>query len=94
MRTNEDLVKVRVHLYAIADLDWERIEADPHWDLIAQGFDLTDLEQRKQALFRYLGRYLASEKLFAQQPVYGTNGPSELFITDMEVIANGNSNTA
>jgi hypothetical protein len=90
MRAFDDLIRVRVSTYLIADLDWERIEADPNWELVSRQFDITDPKEKQTALFRYLGEYIAREQLLINMPC--TNGPSDLYITDMEVI-NGNSNS-
>lgn len=91
MRTVEDLIKVRITTYFIADLDWERIESDPNWKIVSQQFDLYDPKQRQQALFRYIAEYTAREQVLVN--VSSTNGPSDLYITEMEVVGDGYSSS-
>lgn len=86
MRSPEDLIRLRVSIYSLVDLDRERIESDPAWEEVSKHFDLTDPEQSKQALFRYLGFYVNREQLFDSKFMPATNGPSDLFITDMTMI--------
>lgn len=86
MRSPEDLIRLRVTLYALVDLDKERIESDPAWDEVSKHFNLEDPAQNTQALYRYLGFYINREQLFDNKFMPATNGPSDLFITDMELI--------
>jgi hypothetical protein len=75
-------------MYAIADLDWERIENDPYWQWIIEQVDISDSKQKEAALFQYLTDHVLREQLFATRPVFGTNGPSDLYVTNLEVVRN------
>lgn len=86
MRSPDDLIRLRVSTYTLVDLDRERIESDPAWDEVSKNFDLEDPDQNKQALFRYLGFYINREQLFDSKFMPATNGPSDIFITNMELI--------
>lgn len=86
MRSPDDLIRLRVTTYALVDLDRERVEEDPAWDEVSKNFDLEDPEQSKQALFRYLGFYINREQLFDSKFMPATNGPADIFITNMEII--------
>lgn len=86
MRTPEDHIKIKLTAYSVFDLDWERIETDPGWIMVSSKFDIDNPEEKKQALFLYLGYYIAREQLFDSQFVPCTNGPADLHILDMEVV--------
>lgn len=94
MRGPEDLIRIKVMMEAIVDLDRERIVEDPAWAAIADNIDLNDPEQREQALFVYLGLYIRREqkKLFDSVFMPSTNGPADMTIKDMEDVTNGNGN--
>ena len=93
MRDMTDLALIRVTLTGTVNLDLERVENDnPRWETISHKYDLGDPEQRKQALFEYLASYLAGEKLFDNEFMPSTNGPADLYLTDMEDVTNGNAN--
>lgn len=94
MRGPEDLILIKVSLSSTISLDRERIIEDPQWAAIADRIDLNNTEQREQALFEYLARYInrGNEKLFDSVFMPSTNGPSDLNIEKMEVV-NGYSTT-
>lgn len=94
MRDMNDIAQIQVQLQGVVSLDLERVEEDPRWDTISRKYDLNDPEQRKQALFEYLGSYIAGERLFDSSFMPSTNGPADLFILDMEELSNGNGNGA
>lgn len=86
MRSPEDLVRIRVKLSAVIDLDRERVVEDPAWAAVADPLDLSDPEQLEQALQLYLAAYLRREMLFDTLFMPSTNGPAEVSIDEMEVI--------
>lgn len=90
MRSDKDLLRIRVTAYSLVDLDLERVESDPRWEQIALRYDLNDPESKTQALFEYLGSYVSQELLFDSNFMPSTNGPAGLFITDMEDVTHGN----
>lgn len=93
MRDMNDLALIRVTVTGTVSLDLERVESDnPRWETISHKYDLGDPEQKKQALFEYLASYLSGERLFDSSFMPSTNGPADLFITDMEEVTNGNAN--
>jgi len=93
MRGPEDLIQVELRLRAIVSLDRERITEDPVWAGIADSIDLQDPEAVKQALYRYIGQYVAREKkqLFDAIFMPSTNGPADLTIESIEELSNGGS---
>jgi hypothetical protein len=93
MRTQEDLILVRVNMTALVSLDLERITEDPAWAAIADNVNLSDSDQREQALFNYLASYIQRHQLFGGSVFMpATNGPSDINIINMEEITNGTSN--
>jgi hypothetical protein len=81
MRHPSDRIMVNVSLLAIADLDLERIEEDPVWEMIR-----VNAPDQETALGSYIAHYLRNVLLFTNMP--STNGPSSVFIEKVEV-ANG-----
>ena len=91
MRTQEDLIEVRVEMVSTISLDRERIIEDPAWAAIADNINLEDKEQVEQALFLYLKSYIIRQQLFgACIFMPATNGPSDIEVKSMEEV-NGNS---
>lgn len=89
MRTDDDIVQVKMTLAASVSIDLERVEeGDPMaWQQASLGLDLSDPIQKQQAIFKYLGMYLSRELLLTQCP--STNGPGELWPIEMEVVKYG-----
>ena len=89
MRSEDDIVQVKMTLAASISLDMQRIEEDDPvaWEQASSGMNLNDTEEKKQALFRYLGLYIARELLLTKCP--STNGPGEIWPMDMEVVKYG-----
>jgi len=89
MRSDEDIIQVRMTLAASISLDMQRIEEDDSlvWQQASADMDLTDPDQKKQAVFRYLGLYIARELLLTGCP--STNGPGETWPIEMEIIKYG-----
>lgn len=87
MRDDTDITLVRIVLSGTISLDWERIEADPAWVFVTAGMDLSDPEDRKQALFKYIGAYLSRQLLLTDCP--STNGPGQVWPIEMEVVSGG-----
>lgn len=90
MRSQEDLIQVKVTLNATISLDRERIIEDPAWAAIADNVDLNDPEQREQALFLYLAGYINREQLFDSVFMPSTNGPADIRVEKMEDVSDGN----
>jgi hypothetical protein len=84
MRTEEDIIRVRVGLSGILELDLERIELDPNWRQIAMTYDLNDSQERAKALMAYVSHYVVRERFLREMP--STNGPGELNLLQMEVV--------
>jgi hypothetical protein len=89
MRTDQDIVQVRMSLVASISLDLQRIEEDDPvvWQQASEGIDLEDPVQKRQAIFKYLGMYLSRELLLTECP--STNGPGEVWPIEMEVVKYG-----
>lgn len=83
MRSEEDIVEVRIEMSSLLSLDWERIENDPIWIQIGNDCNLSDPAQRHQALLRYIGAYIGLEKFFRDCP--STNGPASVWAHNMEI---------
>lgn len=86
MRSPDDLIRVRVTMYSPIYLDKERIESDPRWEEVSRHFDFSQPGQKEQALYQYLGLYINREQLFDSRFMPASNGPADIFITDMELI--------
>lgn len=78
MRGPQDRVLVQLTLLAVADLDWERIQEDPIWEMINASSPDEDT-----AIQRYIAEYLRNILLFTNMPC--TNGPSSITIEKAEV---------
>ena len=79
MRGPSDRILATVTLLTVADLDMERIEEDPIWEMVS-----VNAPDKETALQMYLNEYLRKVLLFRDTP--STNGPSPVFIEKVEVI--------
>lgn len=85
MRNEADIKNVKIALSGTVEIDLERVENDPFWASVAREFSsLEDPAQFKQALERYVSRYLGQEQVLEHAPF--TNGPAAIFATNAEVI--------
>ena len=91
MRTEDDIVLIKMNLYATAIIDLERVEQDPVWLAISSKYDFTISSELKQAIQEYVSAYISREFILTECP--STNGPGEPRVITMEVLFNGvNSN--
>jgi hypothetical protein len=85
MRNDNDRVKIKVQAYFIADIDLERVEQDPRWQLMTERLDLSDKEVINEQLFKYVNSYiLAGPQVLTNAPF--TNGPSDIWVSTMEIL--------
>jgi hypothetical protein len=102
MRSEEDIVRVKIELTADIELDMQRmVEDDPVWLQISHGAELDDPLQRQEAFRLYLSHYIVRERFLSGMP--STNGPGSMRLNKMEVsfygdhsnsTQSGNDNTA
>lgn len=78
MRGPEDRILVRLTMSTIADLDLERIQEDPIWEMIN-----VSSPDENTAVQRYIAEYLRNILLFTNMPC--TNGPSSITVEKAEV---------
>lgn len=84
MRNKNDRLQVKVQAYFTVDIDLERVEEDPRWQMMNKE-ELTDTEKAKQQLFSYINQYiLAGPKLLTNAPF--TNSPSDVWVSKMEIL--------
>jgi len=89
MRDLNDIIRVRFQVSATAELDRERVELDPMWDVVSSKYDLGSPEQQKAALADYVCHYLSREILLEETPM--TNGPAALTGIQCEVVEGANN---
>ena len=80
MRTDNDLITVKVYTERVLSFDRERLEIDAVWNHILElhGGDVGP------AIAEYVQLYSTNDKFPYQTP--GTNGPGESQITGLEMI--------
>jgi hypothetical protein len=94
MRSEADVITVRVNLVGSVELDWQRmVEDDPNWARVSTGWDLEDPLQLQAAIHSYLMHYIARERFLRDMPT--TNGPGLLIPGSIQVqfyteVQNGN----
>jgi hypothetical protein len=88
MKTEEDIVRIRLSLVGEFEIDIDRIVEDPVWRTISSRYDLSIEVQWQQALEEYVAHYIIRERFLAKMPC--TNGPGSLqTIQPMEVRYHG-----
>lgn len=84
MRNDQDIKKVTISLTGTVEIDLERVESDPYWELVAGRFNIQDPAQFKQALEQYICRYLGQETVMEYAPF--TCGPAAIIGFNAEVL--------
>jgi hypothetical protein len=84
MRNEKDRCQVTLSLHSVVDLDLERVEEDPLWQITTTGKDLSDRRVLEACLFEYINQYLIrGPRIMTNAP--STNGPSDLWLVKMEI---------
>lgn len=84
MRTENDIVRLKMDLEAVIEVDLQRMaDDDPNWAQLSQGYDLSTVEGRYAALRVYVEHYITRERFLRDMP--STNGPGSVELTELEV---------